>query len=96
MQLGRIEDSIKHYNILHKNLVSLSLALDNFPSNNIKIYHEILKFPDEIMRRDIMDELQHPEQITLPTPPSIPPCASCAELKVSKRKFFVCLLLFIV
>jgi hypothetical protein len=69
--------------LLHKNLVSLALALDNFPGDGIKPYEEIKKFPDEIMRRDIMDELQQSEHVSLPTPPPLPSCTACAELKVS-------------
>ena len=38
MQLGRIDDCLKHYNVLHKNLVSMSLALDNFPCGLLKPY----------------------------------------------------------
>jgi hypothetical protein len=83
LQIGRIDDSIKHYTLLHKNLVSLALALDNFPGDGIKPYEEIQKFPDEIMRRDVMDELHHSaENITLPTPPPLPPCTACAEQQV--------------
>jgi hypothetical protein len=84
LQIGRIDDSIKHYTLLHKNLVSLALALDNFPGDGIKPYEEIQKFPDEIMRRDVMDELHHSaENMSLPTPPPLPPCTACAEQQVS-------------
>ncbi len=82
LQVGRVADSIKHYSILHKNLVSLALALDNFPGGETRPYEEIKKFPDEIMRRDIMDELQHPEDLVLPTPPLVPSCAICVQQKV--------------
>lgn len=82
LQIGRIDDSIKHYLLLHKNLVSLALALDNFPNDGVNPYDEIQKFPDEIMRRDVMDELQHSENIVLPEPPPLPPCAACAEQQV--------------
>lgn len=87
LQIGRIDDCLKHYSLLHKNLVSLALALDNFPGGGIKPYEEIHKFPDEIMRRDVMDELPHSENLTLPEPPPIPPCTSCAEKHVSVIRF---------
>eukprot|EP00602_Paraphysomonas_sp_CaronLab_P002989 CAMPEP_0185030188 /NCGR_PEP_ID=MMETSP1103-20130426/16981_1 /TAXON_ID=36769 /ORGANISM="Paraphysomonas bandaiensis, Strain Caron Lab Isolate" /LENGTH=610 /DNA_ID=CAMNT_0027565201 /DNA_START=85 /DNA_END=1917 /DNA_ORIENTATION=+ len=83
MQLGRMEDSIHHFSVLHKNLVSMSLALDNFPSGGLKPYEEIGKFPDEIMRKDILDEFRPLGQTPLPTPPLVPPCAPCAEQNYS-------------
>ena len=88
MQLGRMDDCIQHYSILHKNIISLALALDNFPAgeHNRLPYHDINKFPDEIMRKDILDELRPLGQTKLPQAPLIPPCADCSSKKFNAYK----------
>lgn len=85
MQLGRMEDCIQHYSILHKNIISLALALDNFPAgeHSRMPYHDINKFPDEIMRKDILDELRPLGQTKLPQAPLIPACLECSNNKLS-------------
>jgi hypothetical protein len=88
MQLGRMEDCIQHYSILHKNIISLALALDNFPAGEHSRlpYHDINKFPDEIMRKDILDELRPLGQTKLPQAPLVPACVDCNNKKFSAIK----------
>ena len=79
MQLGRMEDCIQHYSVLHKNIISLALALDNFPAGEHSRlpYHDLNKFPDEIMRKDILDELRPLGQTKLPQAPLVRPTREC-------------------
>lgn len=88
MQLGRMEDCIQHYSILHKNIISLALALDNFPAgeHSRMPYRDINKFPDEIMRKDILDELRPLGQTKLPKAPLVPVCVECSSKKFSAQK----------
>ena len=88
MQLGRMEDCIQHYSVLHKNIISLALALDNFPAGEHSRlpYHDLNKFPDEIMRKDILDELRPLGQTKLPQAPLIPACVECNQKKFSAQK----------
>ena len=88
MQLGRMDDCIQHYSILHKNIISLALALDNFPAGEHSRlpYHDINKFPDEIMRKDILDELRPLGQSKLPQAPLIPACLECNNKKFTAQK----------
>lgn len=78
-----MDDCVQHYSSLHKQIISLALALDNFPVGgaNRQPYHDILRFPDEIMRKDILDELRPMGQTPLPKAPLIPPCIACASQK---------------
>ena len=71
--------------ILHKNIISLALALNNFPAgkHNTLPYHVFNKFPDEIMSKDILDELRSHGQTKLPL---IPPCADCSNEKFNAYK----------
>lgn len=88
MQLGRMDDCIQHYSILHKNIISLALALDNFPAGEHSRlpYKDINKFPDEIMRKDILDELRPLGQTKLPQAPAIPACLECNNKSFSAHK----------
>lgn len=82
LQLGRLDDCVKHFSVLHSNLVSLALELDNFPSSNTDPYEALYSFPDEIMRKDVLEDLQPHDARTLPKAPPIPPCQRCAMLQV--------------
>jgi hypothetical protein len=88
MQLGRMEDCIQHFSILHKNIISLALALDNFPAGEHSRlpYHDIYKFPDEIMRKDILDERRPLGETKLPQAPLIPACVECNNKKFTAHK----------
>jgi hypothetical protein len=83
-----MEDCIQHYSTLHKNIISLALALDSFPAGEHSRlpYHDINKFPDEIMRKDILDELRPLGQTKLPQAPLIPVCLECSNKKFSVQK----------
>jgi hypothetical protein len=82
LQLGRLEDCIKHYTVLQGNLVAFALELDNYPTNNSDAYESLNSFPDEIMRKDILEDLQPHGSRKLPEPPLIPPCMACSKQKV--------------
>lgn len=73
----------RHYPVLHNNVVRMALALDNYPTG-LKDPHDALKlFPDDIMRKDVLDELQPPGQTALPKAPPPPACPKCAFLRVT-------------
>lgn len=63
VQIGRLDDCVKHYGILQSNLMSLSRELDNYPPCDVDLYSDVILnrglFPDEIMRKDILDDLNH-------------------------------------
>ncbi len=77
LQLGRLDDCIKHYSVLQANLVSLALELDNFPTGNSDPFETLASFPDEIMRKDVLEDLLPYETKTLPKPPAVPACQKC-------------------
>jgi hypothetical protein len=87
LQLGRLDDCIKHYSVLHHNIVAMASALDNFPSNTCS-YDSLYHFEDKIMRKDVLDELRPLGQSKLMKSPLIPPCASCLSKKVSSIYLF--------
>eukprot|EP01035_Chromulina_nebulosa_P005563 gene5563-7552_t len=78
LQLGRLDDCMKHYSILQTNLVSLAEELDNFPAGETNPYESLHSFPDEIMRKDVLDDLQPYGSRPLPRPPLAPSCQKCA------------------
>jgi hypothetical protein len=86
MQLGRMEDCINHYMILQSNLVSLGCELDNYPAGESDLYEEAYSFPDEIMRKDVLDDLLPHKSRILPKPPLAPPCWKCASQNVGVRR----------
>ncbi len=52
LQLGRLDECIKHYIILKNNLISMAIELDKYPTGeDIDPFQELLSFPDEIMRK---------------------------------------------
>ena len=64
----------------------MALALDSYPPGE-KDPHEAVKFfPDTIIRKDVLDELQPAGQDkVLPKAPPVPPCMRCAAQGVSIR-----------
>ena len=60
----------------------MAMALDNYPAEDADPYDSINIFPDEIMRKDILDELQPPGHSVVPKEPLPPRCHKCAELQV--------------
>jgi hypothetical protein len=84
LQLGRLNDCMQHYAILQANLVSLATDLDNFPADEYDPYSKIDLFPDEIMRKDVLEDLRPPGTRSLPDPPLVPPCAECLLRGVSR------------
>ncbi|KAJ1429314.1 hypothetical protein B484DRAFT_396448 [Ochromonadaceae sp. CCMP2298] len=76
LQLGRLEDCMAHYSILHANLVGLATELDNFPGAEEDPYRFLQALPDQVMRKDLLEDLQPASKNTTPRP-QIPPCAEC-------------------
>ena len=87
IQLGRLDDSLKLYSVLFDNLVSLSLEFDNYPVDEMTEQTEVIlsKFPDQLMRKDPLDDLRPPEDIYVPPKPIIPPCTDCEKFKVHEN-----------
>lgn len=73
---------MQHYAILQANLVSLATHLDNFPAEENDPYTKLDIFPDEIMRKDLLEDFRPAGSKPLPQPPVIPPCADCIAKKV--------------
>ena len=92
LQLGRLSDCMQHYAILQANLVSLATELDNFPAGENNPYSALDGFPDEIMRKDILEDLKPAGSRVLPKPPVIPPCAACLARKVSLLFLYSCII----
>jgi SSXT protein (N-terminal region) len=84
LQLGRLEDCVSFYSILQKNLVALGNELDNYPPGDTDPYEDVMGFPDEIMRKDVLDDLLPHDSRVLPKPPPAPPCWKCASMNVSR------------
>jgi hypothetical protein len=84
LQLGRLNDCMQHYAILQANLVSLATDLDNFPADEYDPYSKIDLFPDEVMRKDVLEDLRPPGTRQLPDPPLVPPCTECLLRGVSR------------
>lgn len=75
---------MQHYAILQANLVALANDLDNYPADENDPYASLSLFPDEIMRRDVLEDLQPVGTKVLPKPPIVPACADCLSKKVRK------------
>jgi hypothetical protein len=82
LQIGRISDCAQFYSLLHKNLMSLAHELDNYPTIEQDAFASLHVFPDEIMRRDILDDIRPAGDIVLPKLPILPPCSDCVKNKV--------------
>ncbi len=74
---------MQHYAILQANLVSLATHLDNFPADESDPYTKLNMFPDEIMRKDLLEDLRPAGSKPLPKAPNVPPCADCLAKKVT-------------
>lgn len=78
MQLGRLTDCYTHHAMLQGNLLALSRELDDVPvSGACDPFESIDQYPDEIMRKDALDELRPREQIPTTTAELPPPCEAC-------------------
>ena len=85
LQLGRLEDCISHYSVLHRNLVNMLSALDNCPTNLSHPYSAMGKFPDELVQKDLLEDLQPvSEENSSRLRPLPPPCITCAANNVPK------------
>jgi hypothetical protein len=73
---------MQHYAILQANLVSLATHLDNFPAEERDPYTTLDMFPDEIMRKDLLEDFRPSGSRSLPKAPIIPACAECMSKKV--------------
>ena len=86
LQLGRINDCLSHYLLLQNNLIALGDELDNYPAGETDPYDDILSLPDEIMRKDVLEDLAPHDTRILPKPPLAPPCWSCANKQYSSEQ----------
>lgn len=79
MQLGRLSDCFTHYSMLQSNLISLALELDDYPViDTFDPFESIHEYPDEIMRKDVLDDIRPRDQIPISTRnETAPPCESC-------------------
>ena len=85
MQLGRIDNCLSQFSVLLDDMIGLSLEYDNFPTEDDvdEDFNGIIsKFPDQLMRKNLFDNVCQ-EAMYIPTPPPIPPCAECARNNVS-------------
>lgn len=94
MQLGKLEDCVQQYSILHNNLVALAHELDNIPTEDADAYLNIESFPDELYRQDPLDELLSLEDKNLPKLPLIPQCNLCHQQNVSFHIMEICFFIF--
>ena len=69
-------------------MIALGKELDNYPPSDIELFKEIEKFPDELMRKNILQELQSFNDTNVYCPTFIIPssCRECAKKKVSKEE----------
>lgn len=82
-QLGRYEDCLQYYIILQRNLINLSIELDNYPGQIDPYSNTIDHFPDEIMRKDVLDDLRPIQNRVLPTASLPHACLECFQKKIS-------------
>ena len=86
LQLGRFDECIHHYSLLQQNLIALGLEIDNYPLNDEDPAEALKMFPDEIVRKDILEELRQPSdlaELRIPQAPPPPPCAACFAQNLS-------------
>lgn len=89
LQLGRLDNCLVQYSSLLSNLISLSLEFDNYPAED---EHEefsdiVCKFPDALMRKDLLDDMRPPDVMYTPDPPLVAPCLQCVS---EKKTSFQC------
>ena len=73
-QRSRYDDCAKHYSLLQSNLISLAVELDNYPPSNVSCYQSLDIFPDEIMQKDILEDIKESGDRILPS--VIPSCCN--------------------
>jgi hypothetical protein len=73
-----LDDCVQYFGILQASLVAMASELDNYPQGGSDAYAAVNGFPDEIMRKNILDDLKPFEQNGLPRAPWPPPCENCA------------------
>lgn len=80
LQLGRHNDCLIHYQMLQSNLLGLANEIDNYPTDDHKIYENLKSMPDTLFRSDCLDELR-PKQDLRVTPgygkAELAPCYNC-------------------
>jgi len=86
LQLGRLDECVKHYSLLQSNLISLALEVDNYPIDDDDPRETLKAFPDEIMRKDVLDNLRSSAQLETPQAPLQPACSACAASRISATK----------
>lgn len=72
----------RHYSVLHRNVVAMAQALDNYPTSSKDPHDAVNLFPDDVIRKDVLDELMPPGHHELLQPPPAPPCPKCTSQKV--------------
>lgn len=65
-------------------MVQLATELDNYPFEESDAYDFLNIFPDEIMRKDVLESFLSMEEKNDFTSPLIPACDICAQNKVSE------------
>lgn len=86
LQLGRLDDCVKHYTTLQTNLVSLALELDNYPPSGTDPYAAVDEFPDEIIRKDILDDFIPHGQSKVPKSALPAACIECMNHGISAEQ----------
>ena len=79
LQIGRLSDCFVHFSMLQENLVALANEVDNYPSDQKDPYDNLFSFPDEIMRKDVLDDLRPREAFIMGENGLPPPCTKCFE-----------------
>lgn len=82
LQIGRLDDCIQHYMTLQNNLIQLATELDNYPTEEADAYEGLDAFPDEIVRRDPLEQFLTLEEKSAVFSPLIPSCDTCSQKNV--------------
>lgn len=87
LQLGRYNDCIQLYNLLHSSIINIGVELDNFPEENGDPYATLSNLPDEIMKKNLLQEhakISSSELHSLPTHNALPTtCTLCEPRHIS-------------
>ncbi len=97
IQLGRYEDSLNQYSLLLDNLLALSLEFDNYPfeDKDTDFSQYVSMFPDSLMRKDMLDDIRHPDDMFIPPSPILPPCLECKNAKVRINSTLIRLFIYL-
>jgi hypothetical protein len=80
LQIGRLADCFTHFSMLQENLAALAIEVDNYPSDQADPYDTLFSFPDEIMRKDVLDDLRPREAFVTQGDTALPhPCSKCTD-----------------